>query len=76
MPPGGFRTAEFAAFHRERGMTIRRGRGRNEVEQLYVRFCFPDSATADAFRNRFGGECLTYAPEKPKPANAGSLPQK
>ena len=23
-------------------------------------FCFPDTAKADAFRNRFGGECLTY----------------
>jgi hypothetical protein len=22
-------------------------------------------ATADAFRNRFGGECLTHAPAKP-----------
>jgi hypothetical protein len=22
------------------------------------RFCFPDTAAADAFRNRFGGECL------------------
>jgi hypothetical protein len=32
-----------------------------------IRFCFPDTATADAFRNRFGGECLTYALGKPKP---------
>jgi len=28
---------------------------------FYIRFCFPDAATADAFRNRFGDECLTHA---------------
>ncbi len=26
--------------------------------------CFSDTATADAFRNRFGGECLTHAPRR------------
>src|SRR5258708_3337751 len=26
--------------------------------------CFSDPATADAFRNRFGGECLTHAPRR------------
>jgi len=25
--------------------------------------------TVDAFRDRFGGECLTHAPDKPKPAS-------
>jgi hypothetical protein len=28
------------------------------------------------FRNRFGGECLTYAPEKPKPRTSKNLPAK
>jgi hypothetical protein len=67
VPPEGFRSAflEFDAFHRERRIPVRRGRSRREAEQLYIRFCFPDAATADAFRDRFGGECLTYAPEKP-----------
>jgi len=57
LPPGGFRSQnlEFDAFHRERGIPIRRGRGRHEVEQFHVRFCFPDAATADAFRERFSG---------------------
>ncbi len=43
LPPGGFRSQnlEFDAFHRERGIPIRRGRGRHEVEQFHVRFCFP-----------------------------------
>jgi hypothetical protein len=69
LPPGGFRSVflEVDAFHRERRIPVRRGRSRHEAEQFYIRFCFPDTATADAFRNRFGGECLTHAPDKPKP---------
>ena len=68
LPPEGFRSVflEIDAFHRERRIPVRRGRSRHEVKPLYIRFCFPDTATADAFRNRFGGECLTHAPEKPK----------
>jgi hypothetical protein len=67
LPPGGFRSQdlEFAAFHRDRGVPIRRGRGRHEGEQFYVRFCFPDAAIADAFQERFGGTRLTYSPSKP-----------
>jgi hypothetical protein len=67
LPPGGFRSQnlEFDAFHRERGIPIRRGRGRHEMEQFHVRFCFPDAATADAFHERFGGTRLTYSPFKP-----------
>jgi hypothetical protein len=60
LPPEGFRSVflEIDAFHRERHIPVRRGRSRHEVKQFYIRFCFPDAATADAFRNRFGGECL------------------
>jgi hypothetical protein len=67
-PPGGFRSVflEIDAFHRERRVPVRRGRNRHEIEQFHIRFCFPDAAIADAFRNRFGGECLTHAPTKPK----------
>jgi hypothetical protein len=62
-PPGGFRSVflEIDAFHRERRIPVRRGRNRHEVEQFHIRFCFPDAAIADAFRNRFGGERLTNA---------------
>jgi hypothetical protein len=62
-PPGGFRSVflEIDAFHRDRRIPVRRGRSRHEVEQFHIRFCFPDIATADAFRNRFGGERLTHA---------------
>ena len=60
LPPGGFRRAflEFDAFHREQRIPVRRGRSRHETAQSYIRFCFPDAATADAFRDRFGGACL------------------
>ena len=63
LPPGGFRSVflEIDAFHRERRIPVRRGRSRYEVKPFYIRFCFPDTATAEAFRNRFGGECLTHA---------------
>jgi hypothetical protein len=69
LPPEGFRSVllEIDAFHRDRRIPVRRGRNRHEVKQVYIRFCFPDAAAADAFRNRFGGEYSTYAPEKPKP---------
>src|SRR5262249_59097346 len=74
LPPGPFRSVilEIDAFHRERRIPVRRGRSRHEAEQSYIRFCFPDTATADAFRNRFGGECLTHAPAKPKPPTSAT----
>jgi hypothetical protein len=58
---GGFhsKTSEFDAFHREREVPIRRGRGRQEG---YIRFCFPNADHANAFRARFGGELLSNAP--------------
>ena len=60
LPPEGFRSIflEIDSFHRERRIPVRRGRSRHEVKPFYIRFCFPDTATADAFRNRFGGEWL------------------
>jgi hypothetical protein len=69
LPPGGFRShsLEFDAFHREQGIPIRRGRGWHEAEQFYIRFCFPDAVTADAFGERFGGKRLTYSSSKPAP---------
>ena len=78
LPPEGFRSVllEMDAFHRERRIPVCRGRSRHEVKQVYIRFCFPDTATADAFRNRFGGECLTHAPAKPKPRGSKHVPAK
>jgi hypothetical protein len=74
LPPGGFRSVFLGidAFHRERRIPVRRGRNRHEVEFFHIRFCFPDTATADAFRNRFGGERLTHAPGKPKPRTSAT----
>ena len=78
LPLGPFRSVflEIDAFHRERRIPFRRGRNRHEVEQFHIRFCFPDTVTAGAFRNRFGGECLTYAPDKPKPRTSKYVPAK
>jgi len=78
LAPEGFGRGflDFDAFHRERRIPVRRGRSRHEVKQVYIRFCFPDTATADAFRNRFGGECLTYAPDMPKPRSSKHVPAK
>ena len=65
LPTKDFRdiVQEIAAFHREQRVPVRRGRNRHEVKQFYIRFCFPNAAIANAFRNRFAGECLTHAPE-------------
>src|SRR5258708_747768 len=52
------------AFYRELDIPIRSGRGRHDAEQFYVRFCFPHATAADAFRDRFGDERLTYTPRK------------
>jgi hypothetical protein len=66
VPVEGFDSvsAEIDAFHRERHIPVRRGRSRYNVKPFYIRFCFSDPATADAFRNRFGGECLTHVPAR------------
>src|ERR1700731_1062240 len=74
LPPGGFRSVflEIDAFHRDRRIPVRRGRSRHEGEQFHIRFCFPDAATADAFRNCFGGECSTYAPDNPRPRTSAT----
>ena len=62
LPPEGFRDVllQIDTFHGERRIPVRRGRSRYEVMPFHIRFCFPNAATADAFRNRFGGECLTH----------------
>jgi len=74
LPPEGFRSVllEIDAFHRNRRIPVRRGQNRHEVKQVYIRFCFPDAATADGFRKRFGSECLTHAPGKPKPRTSAT----
>ncbi len=43
-------------WHRERGIESRRG-GSTRIELIeYVRWCFADAETADAFSVAFGGE--------------------
>jgi hypothetical protein len=54
LPSGGFRSQsdDMLAFHRERGIEPRRGRGWHNDEQYYVRYCFADPAHADAAQER------------------------
>jgi len=58
IPPEGFRSVllKIYAFPREQRIPVHRDRSRQEDKQSYIRFCFPDAATADAFRTRFGGK--------------------
>jgi hypothetical protein len=49
---------EIASFHRSRDIRPRFGRTRTQNGQDYCRWCFSDSAIADAFRERFGGARL------------------
>ena len=58
VPPGGF-GRHLDAMHdwyRTRGIESRSGRGRYEEGQHFVRWCFADAATADAFKADFGGD--------------------
>jgi hypothetical protein len=60
VPLGGFgqRLWQFDAFHRERGIPVRNGRGRQDEGQFFIRYCFADATHADAFHGCFGGERL------------------
>ena len=51
-------------FYRELDIPIRGGRGRHDAKQFSVRFCIPSRTAADAFRDRFGDERLTYTTRK------------
>jgi hypothetical protein len=63
VPPHGFGSQLDAMYewHRKRGIEVRRGRGRHEDEEDYVRWCFADPNIAAAFSAEFGGP----APFKP-----------
>ena len=61
LPSSGFKlqSDEILAFHRERGIEPRRGSGWHDDKHYFVRYCFANSAHADAFRARFGGSRLS-----------------
>ena len=63
LPSGGFRSQsdDMLAFHRQRGIEPRRGRGWHDDEQYYVRYCFAEPAHADAFCEQFGGKRLRHS---------------
>jgi hypothetical protein len=57
LPPKGLRAIflDIDTFHRHNRIPARRGRSQHDIGQPRIRFCFPDAAIADAFRDRFGG---------------------
>jgi hypothetical protein len=67
LPDGGLRSMlnDIEAFHHERGIARRRGRRWRRDDQEYVRWCFEDSAHADAFVKRFGAERVVLPAKKP-----------
>ena len=60
VPPGGLgrRLDDMHEFHRQRGIKDQRGPRRRDDEHDYLRWCFADLATAEAFAAEFGGEVL------------------
>lgn len=51
----GRRLDDMYAFHSRHGITAQRGQGHREGEQYYIRWCFAERETAEAFASEFGG---------------------
>jgi hypothetical protein len=61
VPEGGLgrRLEDMHAFHRQRGLTDHHIPRRRDGEHDYIRWCFKDLATAEAFAAQFSGTLLT-----------------
>ena len=61
VPPRGFgsRLDTMYEWHRSRSIEGRRGRGRHEDDQDYVRWCFSDAYFATSFAAEFGGTVIS-----------------
>jgi hypothetical protein len=62
---------DIEAFHRERGIEMRRGRRRHRDGQEYVRWCFGDQAHADEFVKRIGGDRVALPAKRPPAQSFG-----
>jgi hypothetical protein len=60
VPPGGLgrHIDDMHAFHRPRGIKDQHLRRRRDDEHDYIRWCFADRATAEAFAAEFFGTLL------------------
>ena len=60
VPPGGLgrRVDDMHQFHHQRGIKDQRGPRRRDDEHDFIRWCFADLASAEAFAAQFGGEIL------------------
>ena len=67
VPPGGLgrRVDDMHQFHHQRGIKNQRGPRRRDDKHDFIRWCFADLATAEAFAAQFGGEILQQ--KKPPP---------
>jgi len=61
LPQGGFgrRLDDMEAAHRGLGIQSRRGQGRHDDKQYYVRWCFADPQHAESFARAFGGKVIS-----------------
>ena len=57
--------ARIEAFHETHGLLSRKGRRQRREDQDFVRWCFADAETAEAFRAQFGGESLSVKGKDP-----------
>ena len=60
VPPGGLgrHLDDMHEFHRQRRIKDQRGPRRRDDEHDYLRWCFADLATAEAFAMEFSGEVI------------------
>ncbi len=61
LPEEGFgrKLDDMEAVHRQWGIRSRRGEGRHDENQYYVRFCFADRNHAEQFARAFGGKIIS-----------------
>ena len=57
--------ARIEAFHKTHGLLSRKGRRQRREDQDFVRWCFADAETAEAFRAQFGGKRLGVKSKEP-----------
>lgn len=78
VPLGGLgkRLDAMFAFHGQRGIASRRGRSQRLLEQDFIRWCFADVETANAFMAEFGGRRVIPPMPKDDPWEAAQWAKK
>jgi hypothetical protein len=65
IPPGGMGMLidRMHDWHFSRGIESHHGRGRHKEGHDFIRWCFADAGTADAFISEFGGSAIERTPK-------------